>query len=328
MREDTGVNGTDGAPDPPVQIYDIPARGIGGSVPWLQERLRSDGVTIHPDSGLARAFATLTRFMEDARQERTVRLHSEDDFDHFAQYFAHASGADFLTKMLHRGLAFGLSGISDHIRHLASGDPVPTSPSARFDANHDDRNRVWELGLAAAVSTFAEGVALVEPDVAMTFQGRRVGLAAKVLYSDRSAKLVRRVVEGARQIEMAPVDQGFVVLNLVQLFPIGRTYANLARARVTNPATCLQVLDEWARTFFDQHRRSLSMKFQRYPKVKSIISLIPAIVPFQDSAAPLYRISCTSIEGREEDALPFELAFNGAFQQVLAWADRASMSPG
>ncbi len=229
--------------------------------------------------------------------------------------------------MLHRGLAFGLTGISDHIRHLASGEPVPTSPTTRSAANHDDRNRVWELGLAAAVSTFAEGVTLKEPDVALTFEGRRVGLAAKVLYSDRSAKLIRRVLEGARQIETAPVDHGFVVLNLVQLFPIGRTFANLARARVSDPATCLQVLDEWARTFFDQHRRSLATKFRRYPKVKSIISFIPALVPFQGSATPLYRISCTSIEGREQDALPFELSFNGAFQQVLAWAEGTSASP-
>jgi hypothetical protein len=79
---------------------------------------------------------------------------------------------------------------------------------------------VWELGLAAAVSTFAEAVALEEPDVALTFHGRRVGLAAKVLYSEQPAKLVRRVLEGARQIEMAPVNEGFVVLNLVQLFGI------------------------------------------------------------------------------------------------------------
>jgi hypothetical protein len=95
-----------------------------------------------------------------------------------------------------------------------------------------------------------------------------------------------------------------------------------------DPAACLHVLDEWARTFFDQHRRSLATKFRRYPNVKSIISFVPAIVPFQGAAAPLYRISCTSIEGREEDALPFELAFNGAFQQILAWAESTALSPG
>ncbi len=85
MCADTIVQ-ADGRPNTPVQVYDVPARGIGGSVAWLQQRLRSDGVTIHPESGLSKAFGTLTRFIEDAREERIVRLRSEDDFEQFAQY--------------------------------------------------------------------------------------------------------------------------------------------------------------------------------------------------------------------------------------------------
>lgn len=122
-----------------------------------------------------------------------------------------------------------LHGFDDRWRSLKAGDPLLTGPSDRVGKITRPRDFSWELLLASLVAPFAP-VRREEPDAVCTFNGQRLGLAAKVSYSGNEAQFLDQIQEGARQIERQPVDGGFVIVNMLEHFPHGRMFRNFLDA--------------------------------------------------------------------------------------------------
>lgn len=122
-----------------------------------------------------------------------------------------------------------LRGFDDRWRSLKAGDPLLTGPSDRVGKITRPRDFSWELLLASLVAPFAP-VRREEPDAVCTFNGQRLGLAAKVSYSGNEAQFLDQIQEGARQIERQPVDGGFVIVNMLEHFPHGRMFRNFLDA--------------------------------------------------------------------------------------------------
>jgi hypothetical protein len=227
-------------------IADVGIDRIGASMAWFRGGLQSRGLSLNSGSELGKALSLLEYVRLKARAGATARYARPED----AQAFhLKASGADFLTKALHRGYGFGLEGFDSHWKGLCSGNPVLTGPSANSNA----RNKSWELLLASLVAPFASQVRGDEPDVVFGFNGRSVGVAAKVLYSSEPKKHLERIAEGARQIDCSNVDEGFVVVNLVEQFPHAEMFCHLFKSNVTTAGQAQHILNQWMWSFTAQY---------------------------------------------------------------------------
>jgi hypothetical protein len=89
----------------------------------------------------------------------------------------------------------------------------------RAGASDTTRNLVWELLVAALVARFATQLRRVEPDLHCTFLNHSWGLACKAFYSFDVDRQVDAIVEGAKQLESAPVERGVVIVNVANIFP-------------------------------------------------------------------------------------------------------------
>jgi hypothetical protein len=302
--------------DPRVEETQLTADQIGASIPWLRERLAAAGIGVHPASDLSRAFTAMDQFLSDVSCAKSVFVRGPEQFQTFAERFAAVCGIDFLSKALHR--TWGqVQGAERHLRYLASADPLPTAPTRRSGDKVQERNLVWELGLAALVAAVATETALEDPpDVTFTFSASRVGIAAKYLYSDEPRKQTRRIAEGLAQIERSNVESGYVILNLVQQFPLGPMLHNFSAGHL-DVQRCTAVVDQWSIIAMDPAVRRLAHAVRLSPKTKAILSFIPFVCPHNSSIAPLYRWGVISIPGREADASEFIDAFHDASQTVL-----------
>jgi hypothetical protein len=307
---------------------EIPFRrpDLDGSARWLRCALTNRNMSLHPSSDLARELDHLEKFVELSETNGVLPVDTVDDA---VGFLYPAWAADFLTKLLHRGSAFQIAGFDEMLKHVASAKPLPTSPvrAERLEPGElptdqpkggwRSRNLTWELAIACAVATFASDVALAEPDVTCVFEGRRVGLAAKAIYSSLPKRLEDRVVEGAKQIEDADVDEGHLVLNLAERYPAAALVRRFREAGELSPDQYIEIIDGWAAAFVSTHNMAdLARRLRGSSKLLSIISLIPGLVPSHETLIPMYRISCTQIDDRIEKARPFQYALNGAFQDV------------
>jgi hypothetical protein len=199
---------------------------IGSSIPWLKKRLSDLSCYVHPASLLATSFDAIADMQAKVASDGRYSFKNAEEAQ---QWYLRASGTDFLSKVLHRGSNAGLAGFEPLFRNLPGGDPILTG---------HDRNLARELVLASLIATFATDVTKAEPDILCHYKGERIGVAAKVLYSAARETHLDRIKHGARQLERSPADHGFVVINLVQLFPhfrCSRTSPNPTYARTRKP---------------------------------------------------------------------------------------------
>lgn len=298
-------------------IYDTGIDYIGGSAQWLRDRLRSQNLSLSPGCELAKALALLDDMRVKARAGAIARYPSPEE----AQAFhLKTSGADFLSKALERGYRAGLKGFESHLAGLCSSDPVLTSPTANSTTA---RNKSWELLLASLAATFATNVRAEEPDVVVEFNGRSVGLAAKVLYSSEPKKHLKRIVEGAAQIDAANVEEGFVVVNLVEQFPHGPMFRNFVKGNITTADEARHILDQWMVYFADQYDLATwGRRLKDKSKLLSVLFFLPTLLHVQGREMPLvpyYRIHVFTLSGREGRAKAFEFALNNSCQGVLGY---------
>lgn len=216
------------------EIIDHGLDAIGGSTAWLRMHLAEGGVRLHPDSELGRGLDELDSLA--ARAAQVVRFPSASEAYH---HYLRATGVDFLSKALHRARLRGLEGFARHIRTLGSGNPVLTGPS---EAGSGARDASWELLLASLIASFAAAVAEEEPDLVCSYRGAKVGVAAKVLYSKNSDQLLKLIAKGAKQLERSAAEHGFVVVNLVEVFPHTRMFENFRRGRVATGIAAQQIV--------------------------------------------------------------------------------------
>jgi hypothetical protein len=303
--------------DEDCRIADVGIDLLGASMGWFRAGLKSRGLSLNSGSELGKALSLLEEVRLKARAGEIARYTSRE----VAQALhLKASGADFLTKALHRGSAFGLEAFDSHWKGLCSGDPVLTGPSANSTA----RNKSWELLLASLVAPFSSHVRGDEPDVVFGFNGRAVGLAAKVLYSSEPNKHLERIAEGARQIDCSNVDEGFVVVNLVEQFPHAEMFRNLVDGNVTTAGQAQHILNQWMWSFTAQYDlEAWGRRLKDKSKLLSVLFFLPTLLHIHERDMPLvpyYRIHFVSIVGREARASAFEFALNESCQRVLSYS--------
>lgn len=113
-----------------------------------------------------------------------------------------------------------------HLVLLNEGQPAQTSKSLVTD---DASNKIFELRLALACLDVGRDFDVEDPnasagganpDVLCTMpDGRRWGLACKVLHSDNPLTLGDRFLDGVDQIERSPAELGIVVVSMKNLLP-------------------------------------------------------------------------------------------------------------
>jgi hypothetical protein len=288
---------------------------LGAAVPWFQELLRAHSIELSASSELAQALEILEKTRLGAEIGATLRFGSPAAGQ---QFHLRATGADFLSKALHRGFSSGLHGFHGHLQELRSSDPILTGPSG---SSTTARNGTWELLLASLVSPFASNVRRAEPDILMEFEGATVGLAAKVLYSKSTATRADTVVLGADQLEKSVAEYGFVVVNLVELFPHAEMFRNFVQGDVRDPGAAENILTVWMTTFIELHNLGAwGRRLASRSKVLSVLFFLPTVVHFQGREVPImpyYRVHVLARPGQEDRARAFESALNDSCQRVL-----------
>jgi hypothetical protein len=124
-----------------------------------------------------------------------------------------AGPALFSLLQLATGVGFAVGtpleeSLVKHLPVIGKGDQV----RHRAGANDKNRNLGFEILTACTMNLFAEDVRLEDPpDVLLTFEGRRWGVACKTLNGspDRIVNLVR---DGRDQLAKAPCDAGVVLV--------------------------------------------------------------------------------------------------------------------
>ncbi|HKO93003.1 MAG TPA: hypothetical protein VJU61_17730 [Polyangiaceae bacterium] len=295
-------------------IIDHGLEALGASRLWFEGRLRDLGITLHPGSRLARGLRKLQDLERSATAGDAIKFPSPVEGQ---RWFLDALGADFLCKAMHRGER-GLTGFEDRWRSLKSGDPILTGPSELQGKVTRPRDLSWELLLASIVAHFAP-VRKQEPDLVCTFNGMDIGLAAKVSYTGNEGQFLDQIQEGARQIERQGVDAGFVVVNMVEHFPHECMFKNFLDAGISDPRVLYELVAGWGDAFlrpypppkWARHLRGMS-------KLLSVMMFVPTILPLvgKSSVLPYYRIHTFGIEGREEQAYPFEQALQTACETL------------
>ena len=267
---------------------------------------------------MSRGLDDLDRLRDQAGQ--LVRFRSGAEAQSF---YLRATGTDFLSKALHRGWECGLTGWDDRFKALGSGDPILTGPT---ETTSTQRDLSWELLLASLIASFATDVRPVEPpDIMCRYQGSEIGIAAKVLYSKASAQALKHMSKGAEQLEKSDADHGFVVVNLVNVFPHAEMFENFRLGRFANGDEIRHVISVWMDCLLmgydiDGLVRRLAAK--RSSKLNSILFFVPTVLHVDGTDPPLwpfYRFQMITVDGRRERAQAFEHALNWSCQKVLGY---------
>lgn len=299
------------------RFVDAGIENIASCVPWFRAEMTKWGIAVSGGSSLARGMKLTEEFALLARGRPSFKFKGPDGSVRAQAEYLVVTGIDYLTKALHRGVTHGLQITPAQLRTLTRSNPVLTAPAR---VSHKDRNVTWELLLAALAAPFTAAARLAEPpDVKCTFQGKTVGLSAKVVYTKRTDEFRSDVVKAARQLEHADVDLGLAALNLVEVFPHESYMRQFARIPTGDPEAFTEVMNTWVETFVArQEIQRIAEKLRATPMAAAIL-FVPTALHFAGQPCPYYRIHYFSRSGDESRALPFIRALNQSSQTVLAW---------
>jgi hypothetical protein len=178
---------------------------------WFRTFLAEHGAALTPGCAFDGSLVTLDRFVGFMEAGRHPPMSVDESFC----LAADAIGADFMTKAIHRTVAQTSSSFADFWPLFSTGDAVQVRPGKSSVA----RNRLWELLVAALLAEYSSDVVPGEPDIHCTYLDRRWGVACKAFYTTDRDHQVKVIVDGAKQLERAPVDRGIVAVNLANVFP-------------------------------------------------------------------------------------------------------------
>lgn len=172
---------------------------------WLRGYLSDRGFVL--GSKLDRAVATAERAAEHAETDDEAALLTT---------LGHASFVNYLAKAAHRAPESLASWIArkEGSGEAVLGDDHDVSMVVGGGSPSAQKNRMWELIVAAILS----GVGAIdadEPDIGLFDSGVRWGIACKSLTS--RSQLLRRIKQGAKQINAAHCQSGIVFLNITRL---------------------------------------------------------------------------------------------------------------
>lgn len=169
----------------------------------LQELYRKNGLVIHPTS-------YLSKLIEDTSTLSDGWLCN----DEIRATVLHLFSASQLDRIATAALPLGVSvQAKEYLSALLIGslDLLNREQSKAKDT-------LWELELWQALSRMGMHVTLEEPDIVVTFEGARIGIACKKFYSENNVSKV--LSQAVSQIE-GDFYFGMVAINLDDLTPAG-----------------------------------------------------------------------------------------------------------
>ena len=180
-------------------------------------------VKIAPGSKLEEIALTVTEYLALQRREITL----DPRTDRRDQWLRMLGLLDLVRKLLAAGGSKRFARLVPHLRLFSTltADPSQNAPTHRDDdANH----KLFELLIAAAAERFCDDLFIegpkahstTTPDLTVESDGRRWGVACKVLHSDKTTTYRDRVLEAIEQIDRADVDKGIVLINVKALAPV------------------------------------------------------------------------------------------------------------
>ncbi|HEU4728265.1 MAG TPA: hypothetical protein VFT22_10260 [Kofleriaceae bacterium] len=103
--------------------------------------------------------------------------------------------------------------LDERLREIRGEDVII---SGECGAQSKARDTMWEIVTAGLCTRFASQVVLIDPpDVTCNINGTRWSVACKMLRSPSGRQQMKRVVEGAKQVERHPdADRGIVLVNV------------------------------------------------------------------------------------------------------------------
>ena len=305
------VSGPPSSSDSIARLAKWPNDAVGSSIRWFRDQFQSLGIPIRADCALYAALVRLDELKGLLDMQIAKRFASLDDMVNFN---AEADGADFLSKMLHRGTLAGLALDRRRWRHLVCGNPIPTmtAPSSL------ERNLAWETVLACAMATFCKNVRFVEPDVMGEFEGHDFGVAAKVAYSPRN--LWENVGKGATQAN-GRSSAALIFVNVVGLLPLAEMFQ--ASQSLGGAEEIREWIDDWACRWY-KRPEVIAMAAELQQTVKNPIGVaffMPFVVQAERQPVPCFYTHMPIVWGADDDSpdYRFARAFLDACNTVLGF---------
>jgi hypothetical protein len=202
----------------------------------LQELFKKNGLSIHPTS-------YLSKLIEDASTLSDGWLCNDQEQATIKKLFS----ASQLDRVTQAALPLGVSvQAREYLNALLIGslDLLNREQSKAKDT-------LWELELWQTLSRTGMCVALEEPDIVVTFEGAKIGIACKKFYSESNVSKV--LSQAVSQFE-GDFDFGMIAINLDDLTPADT---------ILNAKTIEQMLEfisEINYSFIGRHERH----FRRY----------------------------------------------------------------
>jgi hypothetical protein len=191
-----------------------PDERAGASGPWLEAKLKEEGLVVHVESGISHALAKLNQLRELVLSKGSTGKRPLKDLYTF---FSESYGVDFLTKALHWGHDSGLRLTNNQWKLITKANPN----IATKGESSTERNKVWEIIIGSIAKTFCDHVSFEEPDILCTYGKYKISVAAKMAYSEEN--IFENVRKGLKQAKGAgrtnEVDSYLIFVNIVNIYP-------------------------------------------------------------------------------------------------------------
>ncbi len=297
---------------------------IGTSESWLRGELARRGVRVHGTSRLAIALDRVRELRERSLAGDTFRFTTDEAYE----FFADATGADFLSKSIRWAEECGFALPQERWDLLAKGDPILTKPGPDSTA----RNLTWESVIACLAATFSESVELREPpDVTCLYRNRTFSVSAKVAY--RTANLFENIKKGFKQAN-GTADATLVFVNAVALYPDDTSPQipefRLAHARGHRLADAgdlanktRDAITRWCGSRFEWKGIARRLKEQASQPV-GVAFFVPTFTPIDGHAIPNFYTHLPLTWAESGPDYEFTTSFLRACNEVLGFKPRAN----
>lgn len=260
----------------------------------LQDLYRTNELAIHPTSYLAKLIedtATLSDAWLCNDQSRATALH--------------LFSASQLDRVAAAALPLGVSAqAKEYLNALLTGS-LDLLSRERSKA----KDTLWELELWEMLNRFGMHATLEEPDIVVSFDGARVGIACKKFYSENNVSKV--LSEAVAQFE-SDFDFGIVAVNLDDLTPA----STILKAASLDQMS--ELISQHNYSFIQRHERHLRKYLVPGRAIAALVSTsVIADVPttktrfFNSRQSTIWNIPGLS-EQKERQMKNFFLAVNAA----------------
>jgi len=260
----------------------------------LQDLFRKNELVIHPTSYLAKLIedtATLSDAWLCNDKSRATALH--------------LFNASQLDRIATAALPLGVSDqAKEYLNALLTGS---------LDLLNRDRSKakdtLWELELWQMLSRFGMQATLEEPDIVVSFDGARVGIACKKFYSENN---VSKVLSQAIAQFDSDFDFGIVAVNLDDLTPVNTILKAASLDKMS------ELISQHNYSFIQRHERHLRKYLEPGRAIAALVSTsVIADVPttktkfFNSRQSTVWTIPGLS-QQRERQMKNFFMAVNAA----------------